>query len=203
MFLYLEGEEVKITDEGMLIPEVKLLYALDRRNSSKPYFKKCITYIYWAYKIDGEYRNILPSKRKKLAVEHAEGDLKHFNDDKKLQDVIKVYTRDQTSLNQRMYESIKKDMDDLLEMIQSIPFTKKIKIDVMVDIPLNADSTETTKKQIITTVEVDNSKEKFEAISRSEKLIDLEEKLKKKIIKEDQQKKRSQGRLFDDKKSNL
>jgi hypothetical protein len=68
---YLDKEEVKITDEGMCFDEVKELYNTDKQNSSKPYFKKCITYIYWAYKKDGEYKYQLPTRRKELSAKKA------------------------------------------------------------------------------------------------------------------------------------
>ena len=66
--LYLENEIVKITEDGMMLPETQALYKKDRRNESKPYFNKAISYVYWAYNSEGEYRNMLPTRRKDKAA---------------------------------------------------------------------------------------------------------------------------------------
>ena len=197
MFLYLKEGEVKVTEEGMCHSVVKALYNRDKRSASKPYFYKCMTYIYWAYYTEGEYRNKPIKKRKELSAEHAKSKWTELEDDKYLMDVIDFYIDIQTTKSERLLIGIGNDIDELLELIKKIPFTKEIKIEVDIDIPLHAETSEVTRKRITTTVEHSNSEEKFKAISMSDKLIDYEDKLKKKVMKEVNRKKGGQKRMFE------
>lgn len=190
MFLYLENSEVKITKEGMLHKEVKDLYNVDKRNESKPFFFKALTYIYWAYKKDGEYRYKYLSDRRRLAAEHACDDVKKFEEHEKIKSVIKLYIDLQTTLTERLYLGLKNDYENLVERIKNIPTTRKIKFDTVIEV--NGELQKVEKL-----VEIDNWKEKSEAITMSEKLIEWEEKLRKKLYKEEQEKKSNNGRLFD------
>lgn len=200
--LYIENGEVKVTDDGMCLPEVQALYKTDNTHSSKPFFKKCITYIYWGYKKDGEWANHLPKKRLEMASKLAEVSLQDIKNNAKVQAVIKVYIENQTTLTERLYLGVKKDIEEILEMINNIPFERDIKVEMMIDIPEYEGSDRMIKYPIKQWVRVDNSEEKEKAIRRVEKLIELEEKLRKKIIKEYQENKVFKGRMFDNRQSN-
>lgn len=195
--LYLEDKKVKITEDGLCIPAVKELYA-DDRHTDKPWFNKCITYIYWAYKKDGEYRNLVKRKRQMLAADHTGESFERFEENIAVIKVINLYIELQLSPVERLYEGIKADIDEMLERIRKIPFTKEIKVEMFVDVPVSELSNETVKKPIKQIVEMDNSEEKFKAINRADQLIDLEEKLRKKVIKEQQDKRDKQKRIFDE-----
>ena len=195
--LYLENEEVKITDEGMLLPEIKELYSRDKRNESKPFFKKCLVYMYWGYKKEGEWSNHLPKKRLEMAAKMAEVSVSDMEDHPAIKKAIKAYVDNQTTLTERLYLGVKKDIEDILELIQGIPFEKEIKVELMIDVPEYEGSNKLIKVPIKQMVKMDNSAEKAKALSRVEQLIDLEERLRKKIIKENLEKRGRGERLFD------
>ena len=194
--LYLENEEIKITDEGMMFPEVKDLYAKDRRNSGKPYFKKCISYIYYAYKIDGEMRAMLPSKRKIKAAEMSEVSVDDMETDLKVIAVIKLYLQLQATPSQIMYENAKRRVEETINWLNSIPIkkTEKQKIKVSYDVP-GKDEKESTYTTI--EVDIDNSDEVHKAMKMANILADQLDELGKKIVKENLRKKAENGRLFD------
>ena len=74
-FLYVEDEEVKITPDGMMMPEVKELYNSDKRER-KAFFKKCITYIYFVYNPNGPYKyKSLESRKKMTCSRHIKSSL--------------------------------------------------------------------------------------------------------------------------------
>lgn len=193
--LYLEKEEVFITEEGMMFPEVKELYAKDRRNESKPFFKKCITYIYWAYKKDGELRLLLPSKRRTRAAELANVTIEEMENDLKIIAVIKLYNSlNKTSL-EHLRDAASNRVEETINWLNSIPIKKieKKKILVQYDVPGND---EKQSQYVTVDIEIDNSDEVKKGMQMANMLADQMEDLNKKIIKENIQKK-SVGRLFD------
>ena len=68
-FLYIDKdtEEVMIRPEAMKLASVKDLYASDKRPGEieKPFFKRCIKYIYHTYYNDHSvFKNLGPQERK-------------------------------------------------------------------------------------------------------------------------------------------
>ncbi|MCK9281871.1 MAG: hypothetical protein M0P71_14695 [Melioribacteraceae bacterium] len=203
MFLYLDEENnVKVTQEGMCLEEVLDLYKTDKRSESKPFFYKCMTYIYWTYKLDGEYKNNLLSQRKKLALKHSGGEIADFEENKKVRNVILRYIEDQTTHTSRLYNKILKDIDELITYLSDIPLKIKHKVECTVKVPAYATSSEMVDYKVSQYIEIDNSEEKFKCLKKCSDLIDFEETLKKKVMKEDQSKKGEDTRLFDNKESN-
>jgi Holliday junction resolvase len=200
--LHLDKEEVKITDEGMCFDEVKELYNTDRQNSTKPYFKKCITYIYWAYKKDGEYKHQLPTRRKELAAKKANCDWKEIEENVLVKNFIKLYLELQTTQTERLYLAVMKDIEDLIEYLSTIGFKKRVKVKFNVPIPKYKDSTETMLYELDDYVEVDNTDEKFKALKRSADLLDFVDSLKIKMKKEEQTIKNNTIRTFDSREAN-
>lgn len=193
--LYLENDEVKITDEGMMFPEVKELYKKDRRNESKPFFKKCITYIFWAYKEDGELRMLLPKKRRLKAADLAGVAENDMENDNKILDVIKLYKDLQKTPSQHLLDAAIKRVEETIEWLNSIPIKKieKQKVKVSYSVP-GKDEVET--QYIPVEVEIDNSDEVKKGMQMANMLADQIDTLKKKIIKENTQQRKS-TRLFD------
>lgn len=197
--LYLTEEgEIKITDEGMQLPTVRELWNSDKRSMSKPFFFKCMTYIYWMYKKDGEYRNHPYKKRRELAEQHAKDSWKIFEENTRVKAVVNTYLENQLTLTERLYENIKRDIADCIEHLASIPIKRKIKETIEIDDVDNQGNN--IKRKIKIDLEIDNSIEKSKALDLAEKLVEKEESLRKKIVK-DQQSTR-QGRLFDGRENN-
>ena len=195
MFLYIENEEVKITEAGMLLPVVKALYSTDKRTSGKPFFKKCITYIFWAYKIDGEFCNVNPTPRKERSGRMAEVDYKQLEANPKVIAVIEEYIDLQTTVIERIALSIMKDLENLQDRIRNIPATRKIRVEVK--IPYK-DSEDVDQEQLVNqVVEVDNWKEKLDSMKQLESIIDYDKKIRAKVETEKKEKKRDGRRKFD------
>ena len=194
--LYLEKERVQITEEGMMLPEVKEIWNRDK-HSAKPYFNKVITYLFWMYKKDGEYQNHPIKRRMELAGNMAGVNPKDMEDCPHIRKLISAYVENETTLTERLYLGIKKDINDILEYVKDIPFVVKEKVEVDVDVPKFAGSTDTVKHTIKVEVEVDNTEKKWKAMERADKLIDFEEKIRKKVIKEAQLKRSGETRKFD------
>jgi len=186
-------EKVSCTPEGMLLEEVQDLYNSDKRGDNKPWFNKCITYIYHVYKKDHIFSNSsLPVRRKKVCKDLMNDiDPDKFESNERVKALIKRYVNEQYTPSEWFYEGIKQDMLALKQHIRNIPFHKDIKVKKTVEVSLFDG-----EKEIQRSVEVDidekmdNSKEKMDALKRANELLDLEEKIRLKIIKENKETKR-------------
>ena len=190
-FIINDEGKIDVTKEGMQLLEVQALYKTDKREG-KSFFKKCITYVFYVYNPDGIYKNMLPRlKRKKVCDTYIGGDdPKSFEDNKLIQDVIKIYIDTCTTPTERLILGVNADIDELLQRIKDIPYVRKHKIDVDLE----------DGKVITKMVEVDNSEEKGKAIMLALKLVDYQEALKKKLrIEKDDSKKKDEEvkRLFE------
>jgi len=86
-------------------------------------------------------------------------------------------------------------MDEMVKYLNGIPWTKKLKIKQEVVVYIGAEPHEV---MVDTTIDYDNSETKLAAISRSDKLFDLEAKLKLKVFQERKEKKGNRRRLFEE-----
>lgn len=197
MFLYLEDKEVKITEAGMREPTVIELWNSDKRSRSKPFFHKCMTYIYFMYKPDGDYKNLTPSRRLEKSLEQAGLSFNQIDGNKRLKAVIDEYIDQTTTLNMRLYEAIKQDVEDIIERIKNVPSTRKVKFETKHTTLVEGKEIEIPIK---TWVDVDNWEEKSKAVKNAEQLIDFEDRIRKKVMK-DSLIKRSNKRMFDGKSS--
>ena len=188
MFLYFEDDIVKIKPDAVLYPQVKALYKSDRTGEGKAFFQKCITYMYYAYKKDGDFCNMYPTKRKEHASLAAEVDWKALEENTRVKSLIDFYIETQYSLSEKLYEGVKKDMEDLLKSINDEPFIKKIQVEVEIDIPEAIGSPIMAKWPVKQKVEFNNAENKMKLLKVAEQLMDMEDKLKKKIVKDNMQK---------------
>jgi hypothetical protein len=190
-FLYLTEEtepRVDITKEGMQLPEVIALYKTDKTRDSKSFFKKCITYIYYTYNPDGMFKNILPSlKRKKVCETFLKGtDWKELEDNRLIQDVIRIYIDYCTTPTEKLIFGVIRRIDELLQRLDNIPLTRKIKIEI------EHDGTKHTQM-----VDVDNSEESARTLKLAKELIEYQELLKKKLKTEkDESKKKEEDKYL-------
>lgn len=197
MFLYLEDGKVKVTEEGMALPEVQDLYNSDKRSASKPFFYKCMTYIYWAYKVDGEWENRPYKERRKMSASQAGvEDYKEIDEHPKVQKIIKMYKNDFLTMSERMYEGVKIKIADVIEKINEIQLTKNIKENVEVWFENPHKDGEKEKHTVRIDIDYDNSKEFESTLGIAQKLAEREQALKKTVIKE-RQMNRDGRRKFD------
>ena len=195
-FLYIKDGVVLPTEEGKTIPQLKALYNADK-TESKRFYNDALTYIYFVYKKEGVYDDMYESMRKKTVINRhlPKREEKQFEENKRVRELIQEYLDRQLTKNERLLYKLEKDIDNLLERISSIPYTKNVKATVP---HLNEKGEQVMVSAII---EIDNSEEKDKSIRLAEKLVDYGDKLRNKILKEKVEKRKaSGGRLFDKKK---
>ena len=172
------------TDEAIMIPEFHDLYEWDKSKDKRKYYD-VLFYIYFVYKFDGIYKTLYPAERKNYVR-------KTLLEDRLSADIeqqplvirlIQKYQYITMSFIKRDYEQTKFDIESLNKHISTIPFVKKVQLK-------NHTANFEYKGQIINTtvditVEMDNSKEKADALKLKDTLYDLEERLRSKSIKED------------------
>lgn len=191
-FLELKDRVVDATEEGKELSSVQDLYNADK-TASKKFYHDALKYIYFVYKADGVYSNMFESSRKNhVILKHFEKrEIKDFEANIRVKAVIKDYLDLQLTKTKRLYYRLEKDMEDLLDRISKIPYTRKVKVKVPVE---GNDG----KTEVATEIEIENYEEKAKAMLMADKLIDYEAKIKAKIFREEvASKKNSTTRLFD------
>jgi hypothetical protein len=119
--------------------------------------------------------------------------IEDFEDNLRVVAVIEEYLDRQMTKTERFLYQLEKDMESLLTRISTIPYTKVVKAKIPY---IDADGEST---MIPAEVEIDNSKEKEDAIKLGERMLDYEEKLRNKVLKERVESKKTgkHQRLFD------
>lgn len=163
MILEEQNGKIQVTDIARSMPEVIAL----KKNGAE-YFENAITYIFWMHADESIYKEMLHSQRKlyicKRHLDNANPDDYEKNED--VQRFIELYDDIQLSREERLRKSIQKDMDDLLTRITHIKFTKEVRVEIEVE-----ENGETKKKRVMQ--EVDNTKEKLEALQSAKTLLQL------------------------------
>jgi len=193
----MENGVVMATEEGMALPQVQDVYSADR-TTTKKFFNDVLRYIFFVYKKDGIYQDMFVTFRKKLVLERHLQDRKEddFEKNQRVVNLILEYQQRQLTKAERFLYQLEIDMEALLNRITEIPYTKRIKINVPYT---DQDGNE---QKVPTMVDMENYDEKAKAIMLADKMIDYQDKLRAKIIKEKTADKTgSQARLFDKKMS--
>ena len=196
-FLGYKNGGVFVEESAMSIPELSRLYKADN-TKNKAYFEDCIAYLFFMYKRKGIYSGRLPRQAQDIIEKThlKKTKAKEIEDDPNFKDVKKLYLDSQLTLTENFYEKVREDMQGLLNYISEIPYSKTAYVDTTVEVP--GPDNIPTKFPVRAKVQLDNSKEKAEAIALCERLINLEEKLSARIAKEDQEKKITDSKaLFD------
>ena len=193
-FLELKDGVVRPTEEGSLLPPVQRLYNSDKTEGKK-FFHDCLMYVFFVYNQNGVYKDSFEGYKKKMVIERhlPKRKIEDFEENTRVVAVIQEYLDRQMSKTERFLYQLEKDMESLLTRVSTIPYTKVVKAKIPY---VDADG-ETT--MIPAEVEIDNSKEKEDAIKLGERMLDYEEKLRNKVMKENVDKKKAGKtlRLFD------
>lgn len=197
MFLSYKNGGVFVEESAMSIPEVAKLYRTDN-TKNKAFFEDCMTYLFFMYKRKGIYAGRLPRQAQDIIEKThlKKTKAKEIEDDPNFKEVKKAYLDAQLTLTENFYEKVREDMQGLLNYISEIPYSKTAHIDTTVEVP--GPDNIPTRFPVKAKVQIDNSKEKADAIALCERLINLEEKLSTRISKEEQDKKITDSKaLFD------
>lgn len=179
---------VEISKEIKNLNEILLLKENDK-SKNKTYFNDCLKYIYHTYKKEHPFYNI-PINERKVKVSEIyldKQDYKKFDEDILVQGVIKLYISLEYSQNEWTYQTIKNNISDIKKDITNIPMTKKAIIDQSIEVKFSCEECGVQQKQTVKIkqeVDVDNSKERMDALRRIFELEEMEQKFKDLIIKE-------------------
>jgi hypothetical protein len=145
-------------------------------------FQNIINFAYYCYNPQSPYHNV-PIKEREAFV------LSNYTTAKRRADLIygsaekffDHYQRVILTPSERYHNKLLKDIDELLERLSNIPVTRIEKIEISIDIPRSADSTEMVKYPIKQKLEIDNSKEKLDAIKMTKELLEYKKVLEKEM----------------------
>lgn len=185
MILELINNKVFIIKEAEFLPEYVSL-------CKKKFKEEALTFIYYMYNENSVYKELLPSQRRKYVSErHLQGySVEEIEKDEDVQKFIDIYNEIQLSREERLRQKVQEDMDDLLDRLSNIKFSKT----VIVNVEVEEKGSTVTKK---VSVEIDNSKEKGEALKLAETLIELSKKLEIMVKGQTNKKKEQKIRLYD------
>lgn len=183
--IYIKDGKAYLSEVADKLPEFKDLKESDK-SRDKQWFHDVLMYIFSVYTFDGVLKNLYPEQRKEYTINDILENrlkLKDVENNIYVNRAITKYTHLTMGFIKRDYEQTKVDIESLNNHISKIPFVKKI-------LMKNQTVSFEYKGEFVTAVldvpvEIDNSKEKSDALKLKEVLYDLEEKLKAKIIKED------------------
>ena len=181
-----DKDEITITDDALVHPDIKRVYEADA-SENKKHFYKYINYIFWVYKPNGIYWNLLPENRKDIVIKrfYPNDDWRKIESSYGVKEMIDLYIQTSLTPNEVLYESCKKDIEYERKRLSEIPPTKKILYEGTHDIEVSAG-----KKNKIQTIlvkewlDIDNSDEKDKAYKRILLLFEYEEKMRTIVEKE-------------------
>jgi len=185
-----EKRKVSITPVGLEVKEFKNLFNSDK-TKEKTYFQDCITFIYYCFakKTHDDNGSIyinypLQERMETVVDDHIDSrkTVKGFLKDNKLQLAIDKYNRITKTPMERNLEDLYEDMANSIKRLKNIPEVRKEKITVEVTIP---PSDKERIEKLDVPIEVDNTNEKIRSYKMINEILELEEKYKEKMKKED------------------
>lgn len=204
-FLSLVNKQVVLSPEAEEFPEIVRLRNSDKTKGKK-FFNSCLVYIYHTYSFDHVMNNMLPMERRRRVCEtYLNGEsYEKYEKNQRVRAVIELFMDDEYSINERFYQGIKNDMEQLMNHLNNIPWERKMMIEkpLVVKHPETNDDIEVTIKDEII---VDNSAEKMAALDKAKKLMGIMSELEKSIKEERKGKNRKEKpmSLLDRRKRNL
>lgn len=193
-FLYTDNStgEVKIAQEAMVLPSVISLYNTDRiGGNDKPFFKKVIKFIYHQYYNEHPvFKNLSYKERRQRVLElhynNHESVIKDIEHNVRVKAVIEDYLSCQRVFSEKKYMVILNKIEELSDHLDGISLVIKKNIEKVISVDVFDNEGNTLKRDIPikTTIEVDNSKEYYAALEMIEKVMDIEERVRGKMVKE-------------------
>lgn len=197
MFLESEEEDGRIVVKkgGMNIPSLLDLYNTDKR-VGKTFFEKCITLMYHKNKRVHELQNLGPQERlqKVKMMFFPDYDINKILTNQKYIAAEEDYILLEYTPTQRLYEGIKKSIEHWKLYMSNIPMQKEIMYNGTHEVVIDTD--EGPKKMMLpikAKINIDNSDEYIKAMKNAEDMLDREEKMRKRLLTEDQKQRVSSG----------
>lgn len=181
-----ETKKIDIIAEARDIVEVVKLHNKDK-TQGRVFYNKVLTYTYYVYSKNSVYVNMLPRERMKYVSDvHLNGyDYRKIEDDKVARAFIDRYIKLTKTITRQLFDALDKDIDELLLRIKDIPYVKRKRIKMVIDIPEYKGSDVLVPYEFSDIVEIENYKEKSAAIREADTLMEYREKLRKIVEKEE------------------
>lgn len=156
MFFELINSKVVVTPQGMMDNQLKSIFDKDKSKLKKNWIK-AITYIFFVYSKDSQYKNITILDRKKIVCSDVLEDPEYYQkieENKDFKELIDKYNECQFTHNERLLEGAKRKIEEYLEFWNS------------------------------TSITTDNHKLLSDTLTASEGLLKLQDRLERMISKE-------------------
>ncbi len=157
MFFELVNSKVVVTEQALMDESLDKLYKSDK-SKSKTAWNKAISYLFFVYSKQSQYKNVLLHDRRRMVSEDIIKDSSYW---KKLEEhsefskIIEKYNNLQFTHNERLLEGLKRKIEEYLNFWNSLSVVDK-----------------------------DNHKLLSETLKSSEALLELQERLERMVSKE-------------------
>ena len=196
--MFLESEEdgrIVVRKGGMNIPSLLDLYNTDKR-PGKSFFEKCITLMYHKNKRIHDFQNLGPQERLQTVkmIYFPDYDINKILSNQRYIDAEEDYILLEYTPTQRLYEGIKKSIEHWKLYMSNIPMQKEIMYNGFHDVVVDTD--DGPKKMnlpIKAKILIDNSDEYIKALKNAEDMLEREEKMRKRMLTEEQKQRVSSG----------
>jgi hypothetical protein len=193
IFDFVDGK-VELLPEAMTLPEVKVLWDEDKTRG-KQYFHLYITYIFFVYRIDGIYKNMYLTSRKRQAcvnqLKKPEDYWQEIESKPTVAALIKWYNDNSKTKEEQLLEALDEDIDKYIEYLKNIPYARQVRVE----------EKQGDGEIVVSYKSSDNSDEKMKAIRNSKDLILYRKELKKMVKDSGVNKKRAKQfrtRIFEE-----
>jgi hypothetical protein len=189
-FLTLSNDIITISED---VINVDVISKLRNKYKVESELQKVLKFVYHSYKKEHSFNNLSITERKDKVMQfYLNGDsCKKYDEDKIIQNFVKFYVSLEYTQNEWLYQKLKIDIEDIKAHINDIPMNKIVKFDEDVTIEFETPCGEEGKMikvrklvNIKLTRDIDNSKERMEALKRIVSLQEMEEKFREIIARE-------------------
>jgi len=156
MFFELINSKVVVTDQAFMCSSLKKLHDNDK-SKTKSAWTKAISYLFFVYDKNSQYKNVLLNDRKKMVSEDVIDDIEYWKKiegHKEFAAIIEKYQELQFTYNERLLDGAKRKIEEYLTFWRGVSIDK------------------------------DNHKLLKETMEGSESLLKLQERLERMISKE-------------------
>lgn len=189
--LYIDNQGVvQITTVALANPWFKILYKRDRQSSAKPYFQKCIEFLFYMYHEDSPYIGMIESER--LVTIKTTYNLDIDENDEVIKNIGLFLEDSMYTTTQKAYKKAIKELYEFIDYIGTIPFKQEHQVSKTFVVPEG-------QKEIHVnhTFYYDNISIKADSWGKVLNLRKLAEDFESKCVKEEKKRVMDEKRMFD------
>jgi hypothetical protein len=203
-FLLIKENKVICTDDGHTLKEIQKIYNNDKTGKGKTYFNDVITAIYYLYKPRGVYWN--KSLQERIEIVNSD----HLKNQKweqllkmdGVRELVEKYINLSWTINDKLYDDIKSDVDEVLNELHKVPTT--ITIEINAEAEVLCDDGVVHKVKVSAKTPIPNFKQKKELWDYSLSLSKLVKEVQTNLKEESNEREKQEAleRLYDSREKN-